>query len=231
MAFELDHLFIFTSVGAAAAQQLASLGLTEGTPNTHPGQGSACRRFFFRNVYLELLWLHDQREAQSEATRRTCFWERWSGRTTGACPFGLIFRPSGPEAETPPFASWEYRPTYLPEGMSFRVGNNASHLSEPFLCALPFRRRPDELPEARREPLEHAPGLREVTRVELSGPWTNFDLEGNAESAVEPTQSKPGRLPIRLQRSPEYQAQLGFDGETRGQQADLRPALPLILRW
>jgi hypothetical protein len=67
--------------------------------------------------------------------------------------------------------------------------------------------------------------------VELSGPWTNFDLEGNAESAVEPTQSKLGRLPIRLQRSPEYQAQLGFDGETRGQQVDLRPAVPLILRW
>jgi Glyoxalase-like domain len=63
MALELDHLFIFTSVGAREVEQLLKFGLTEGEPNTHPGQGTACRRFFFHNAYLEFLWVHDEQEA------------------------------------------------------------------------------------------------------------------------------------------------------------------------
>jgi hypothetical protein len=38
--------------------------LTEGTPNIHPGQGTANRRFFFRNAMLELLWVNDEQFVQ-----------------------------------------------------------------------------------------------------------------------------------------------------------------------
>jgi Glyoxalase-like domain len=63
----IDHVFICCSVGAAAeADALVRLGLHEGTPNTHPGQGTACRRFFFENAYLELFWVADKREAQAD---------------------------------------------------------------------------------------------------------------------------------------------------------------------
>lgn len=55
MGFEFDHLFICTDVGAGDADQLVSLGLTEGTRNTHPGQGTANRRFFFQAVIVFLL--------------------------------------------------------------------------------------------------------------------------------------------------------------------------------
>ena len=57
MPLQFDHLFICTSVGAPDAERLVAFGLTEGEPNVHPGQGTACRRFFFRNAYLELLWV------------------------------------------------------------------------------------------------------------------------------------------------------------------------------
>jgi hypothetical protein len=36
MAFEFDHLFICTEIGAKAAERLVSLGLIEGSPSTHP---------------------------------------------------------------------------------------------------------------------------------------------------------------------------------------------------
>jgi len=40
----IDHVFVCCSVGAEAeADALARLGLREGTPNTHPGQGTSCR--------------------------------------------------------------------------------------------------------------------------------------------------------------------------------------------
>jgi len=64
MALQCDHLFICTCVDASAAEWLAAFGLKEGEPNVHPGQGTACRRFFFRKAYLELLWVRDPREAQ-----------------------------------------------------------------------------------------------------------------------------------------------------------------------
>ncbi len=72
--FELDHLFIFTDIDAPAADRLVSFGLTEGTSNVHPEQGTACRRFFFHNCMLELLWVHDPEEAQSVRTRPTHLW-------------------------------------------------------------------------------------------------------------------------------------------------------------
>jgi hypothetical protein len=58
--YELDHLFIRVEVNAREAEHLVEFGLNEGAPNVHSGQGTANRRFFFHNVMLELLWVHDQ---------------------------------------------------------------------------------------------------------------------------------------------------------------------------
>src|SRR5687768_13979298 len=99
MAVELDHLFILTSVGAPAVDLLLGAGFTEGQGNIHPGQGTACRRLFFRNAYLEFLWVHDEREAQNEAVNPLQLWTRWRSRRIGACPFGIIFRPAQGVAE------------------------------------------------------------------------------------------------------------------------------------
>jgi hypothetical protein len=121
MALELDHVFVCCSPGAPEADALLHLGLIEGSPNTHPGQGTANRRFFFRNAFLELLWVSEPAEARSEQTRRTKLWERWSRRTSNACPFGFVFRPQGVNAATAPFATWAYCPNYLPSGLEITL--------------------------------------------------------------------------------------------------------------
>ena len=59
MKAELDHVFVCCSAGGPEADALRRAGLSEGSPNTHPGQGTECRRFFFSNAYLELLWVSD----------------------------------------------------------------------------------------------------------------------------------------------------------------------------
>ena len=53
MPFELDHVLICLSQGAPEAKYLTRFGLIEGTANVHPGQGTANRRFFFKNAMLE----------------------------------------------------------------------------------------------------------------------------------------------------------------------------------
>jgi hypothetical protein len=135
---ELDHVFLCTSPDAPEAGCLSAFGLTEGTPNVHPGQGTASRRFFFWNAYLELLWVSNPVEAQSETTRPTRLWERWQGKDQGTCPFGIGLRPGVGENQKPPFATWEYRPAYLPAPLRIEVGMNCELLTEPFLFFLPF---------------------------------------------------------------------------------------------
>src|SRR5512144_2751781 len=126
MSIELYHFFFLVSADASEAERLVSCALSEGTPNVHPGQGTACRRFFFHNAYLELLWRDNAKEAQSESVRATCLCDRGVRRSYGACPFGFIFRPgSESSAMAPPFSCWDYRPAWLPMNMSIAVGSNA----------------------------------------------------------------------------------------------------------
>jgi hypothetical protein len=222
MAVELDHLFLCVSVGAPEADRLSLLGLTEGPSNRHPGQGTACRRFFFANAYLELLWVEDPAEVQGEVARPLRLWERWSGRAEGTCPFGIVFRP-GQQGGSLPFPAWEYRPLYLPPSLVLHVGVNAACVEEPLLVYLPAARRPDSLPAERLPALEHRAGIRELTALRITSP------QGETRSAAMQAAEQTGVVAFRA--GPAYLAELGFDGERQGQRADLRPALPLVLCW
>jgi hypothetical protein len=86
MTVEFDHLFICTEVGASAGDRLVEFGIVEGVSRIHSGQGTANRMFFFHNAMLELLWVHNPAETQSELIQRTRLWERWQGRDA-VCPF------------------------------------------------------------------------------------------------------------------------------------------------
>jgi hypothetical protein len=208
---ELDHVFVCTEVGAPEAAALARVGLAEGSPNTHPGQGTACRRFFFHNAYLELVWVNDADEARSDLAAPTRLWERWSGRGRQACPFALVFR-----GEAPPFETWKYRPRYLPPGTAIEVATGTA-LTDPELFYIASAGRPDQV---RRQPIDHALPLREVSRVEIRVPEPPSAAVRSAEAA--------GLLGLR---EGDYLMELVFDGESAGRHADLRPGLPLVLRW
>jgi hypothetical protein len=135
---ELDHVIFFCGVGAPEADALLGRGLHEGPGNSHPGQGTVNRRFFFRNAYLELLWVENFTEAQSPEAERTQLYERWANRANGACSFGLVFRP-GTSAGVAPFPAWSYVPKYFPAGFSIDVATDIP-ANEPLLFHLPFAR-------------------------------------------------------------------------------------------
>jgi len=221
MSLAIDHVFVCTAVGAPEAERLAAAGFAEGAPNVHPGQGTACRRFFFGNAYLELLWVDDARAARDARTAATRLWDRWSGRSDGrTCPFGVAVRLP---ADAPlPFPAWPYRPRYLPPGVAIPVATNADALHEPMLFALPFGRRPDAVPAAERQPLVHAGGVGALTRVAIHGPAAAPSAALAALVAAGVVDHHPAARPALV---------LGFDGETAGRALDLGPALPLVLRW
>jgi len=163
MTLHLHHLFVCTSVGAPEADDLLDAGLVEGSPNTHPGQGTANRRFFFESGFLELLWVHDEREAQSTLTAPTKLWDRWAERGRTANPFGICF--SSPEGADPilPFPSWAYRPGYLHEERYILFADNL-RLSEPEVFVLSW---PQVQSSPKTEPMGHPLGLCEMRSVSV----------------------------------------------------------------
>jgi hypothetical protein len=221
-AFEFDHLFVWTDVGGPEADRLVAFGLTEGSPNAHPGQGTACRRFFFRNAYLELVWANDPAEAQSTTVSPTRIGSRWAGRRTGASPFGLGLRPAQPGISDLPFPAWEYRPAYLPAPLAIHIGRDLP-LSEPLWFHLGFARRPDDPGWPARQPLEHAAGFGEVTRVRITGPGLGNPSEAGRAVARLGT--------VELADASEHLAEVTFDGGGQRRLEDFRPVLPLLFRW
>ena len=166
MALHLHHIFVCSSPGGPEAEALLDAGLIEGSPATHPGQGTANRRFFFESGFLELLWVQDEREAQLDISAPTKLWDRWSERGRTANPFGLCFSSSQGIDFTLPFASVAYRPPYLPEGRCILFADKMP-LSEPEVFALSW---PQVQSPPKTEPMTHPLGLCEMQSVSVGLP-------------------------------------------------------------
>lgn len=217
---ELDHVFICVRPGAPEGDALCRFGLTEGAPNHHSGQGTANRRFFFHNAFLELLYLDDLSEAQRGPVQRTRLAERLTGEAPGVSPFGMCFRPTSGQT-APDFPSWTYRPAYLPDGVHIDVGHAPPQ--EPMWFFLSFGSRPDRWRDSRKQPLTHDRGFKEITSVSVTVP----NLRSRSEAANQASTVDAVRC---VERDPPLLT-LGFDDETQGRRQDFRPALPLVFEW
>lgn len=215
MRVELDHLFICTDAGAPEGDDLVRAGLVEGPPNQHPGQGTANRRFAFKNAMIELLWVCDPQEAQNEGTRRTLLWDRWGKRSGPASPFGICLRPAGDENVKAPFEAWEYRPAYLAAPLSMHLAE--APIEEPMWVYLDFLRGADRESHFTEHPL----GVREITGLNLTSPT---ELRSNAAQVA----LSNGVLRHRV--GSESLLEIEFDGNRRKRDVDFRPRLPLIFK-
>jgi hypothetical protein len=215
MNMELDHLFICTAPGAPEAEELVRFGLREGPPNRHVGQGTANRRFAFANAMIELLWVCDRQEAQSEGSRRTLLWDRWSDREGQACPFGICLRPTGSQNPVPPWAAWEYRPAYLPDPLVMHIGETG--VEEPMWVYLNFIRRVNR----EQHFTEHPIGIREITGLTLTTiePLRSFVSQSVVQSGIVSTRT--GSKPL---------LEIHFDFQRRKEAVDFRPRLPIVFR-
>lgn len=214
---ETDHAFIGCKAGAPEGEALLRFGFVEGSANTHPGQGTANRRFFFDNFMLELIWVADPAEAQSESTRRTRLWERCQSQDGHVSPFGIIFRSTSTPPKPAPFATWSYAPAYLPPGLAMQVADGTT-LNEPDLFYLPFLRSG----AARKpEPVAHALPIRRIRGLSVG-------LRGrNALSPAALCVQEHGL--VSYFEAPLPMLEILFEGPA-GMRFDLRPGLPLVFR-
>jgi hypothetical protein len=214
MSLKLDHIFIITEPGAAVGDQLVQKGLREGPANRHPGQGTANRRFYFNGFVLEFLFVADAAEARNGAGRDLGIWQR--SQTAAASPYGLVVRVEDTGAE-PTFKHWCYYPDYFNGKMCFFVGDNSSLLSEPLCICMP-----PALPEKPVADTAEYNNDRSLTGAKLSSPV----------AALSPVLKDFARIPnLSLQSGMPHHLELEFNHATNAQSADLRPELPLSLRW
>ena len=215
MRIELDHVFICTAPGAPEAEEFIRFGLREGSPNRHPGQGTANRRFAFANAMIELLWVDDGEEAQSDCSRRTQLWERWSSREGNASPFGICVRPVFSEYRSP-FPAWKYRPSYLPDRslcISAKLGLRSR-------CGFTL---------ASCNGLIVNSGLQNILLAFVRSLPRTLTTPAPLRSVASQSMVEIGIL--SSQDGPESLLEIEFDGSGRKEIADFRPHLPIVFQF
>jgi Glyoxalase-like domain len=214
MDLELDHVILFTAPGAPVVDRLVEAGFREGSRNTHPGQGTANRRVFFVNAFLEFLYVTDAAALQSPTIAPTAL----AARFAGGCPLGLVLRPRYPGAPIP-FPTWSFRPPYLPDGVDIAVATTTP--DQPFVAVIGFGGRPEAMPPERAEPLRHPAGAAAVRHVVLCGPRIG------GPSAVLAGAAAPV---IGVEQDVRWTTEVTLDVPGTGR-LDLRPDAPLVLHW
>jgi hypothetical protein len=208
----LHHAFILTKPGAPEAEALIQLGMQEGASNTHPGQGTANRRFFFADFGLELAYFTDVDEARDGPGRVIQSLNRVEA--TDGSPLGLVFRATG-ESDVDSFPGFPYQPEYFDEGQYFIVGSNADVLREP-TCVL----MPANLPRRPPQDMSGSP-FENVTSVRVTTPAKTM-------SPVLATASQVERVDV--QTGHDHLLEVEFGAGEKDEMYDLRPELPLVIR-
>ena len=215
MALAVDHVFIGCRSVDAGARALEAIGIKEGASNTHAGQGTANRRFFFENFMLELLYVDDPEVAGSALIAPTRLAERCAEE--GGNRFGIVLRPTGAGVAAAPFPTWRYFAPYLGGDLAIEIAAGTS-LAEPELFYLPFPKRAGALPA---EPLDHRIPLRRLAQLR-AGVSDLSNLSPASRSA-----GQAGLLQY-FESEPDM-IELQFEG-TFENTWDLRPTLPLLIR-
>lgn len=162
---EIDHIFIFSKNGGKEANKLVEFGFTEGSSRLHPGQGTTNRKFYFENFFLEVLWVVDETEIQSELTSKTKLWERSQFDKNDFSPFGLCLVNS--KLTDKLFEQSQiYQPNYFPKGMSIDIITNEKNPNLPWTFRLPYRNEK----KAHNEPTKHNNGISKLTKAEFEIP-------------------------------------------------------------
>lgn len=219
---EVDHIYICTDYKAPAGDLLKEFGLTEGISNTHPGQGTANRRFFFHNFMLELLWIENLEEVKSNLTKPMRLFERCSKKDKNISPFGIGFRPTNEKDKKASFPVWDYHPIYLPDFLKIQVAADTP-LSEPMFFYLSFVERQDKYPSEKIENMEHKLPLKEVTEIKIH--INQKEIFSEAAEIINRTDN------LFLIKDEENYLELTFDNYTFKKEKDFRPDIPLIIRW
>ncbi len=217
--FALDHITMFTRPDPPEVGLLEQADLQSwGGVTRHGDLGTASMAFFFENTYLELLWAHD--EAQARQTFDPLGLDvtgRADWRETGASPFGLMLYRRAASAEFP-WPTRRLRASWMPGTIDVEFAGERPE--EPSYGIVPAELSYASFRANVPEPA-HRLGVKRLTGIRLT------------------VTSAPGKVALWLanqglaaiKRGPEPLLRLTFDEGNQGQVLDMRPGLPLMVKY
>lgn len=230
-AFELDHVILVVSPGAPERAALERAGLRIApTVNRHDGQGTASVTVEFENAFLELLWpdasvpVAPDRETAAYKFRQKSAW-----RTTGWSPVGISIRRAPQTPDKLPFPTWPIRAEWMPPGAALEMITPKADNRAPSLSVVPRVMAVAEGSPAdaeRRRYVDHPLGVRRLTALRLVEP-----LRGPQDPPEDPTRILTRLGLAKVERGKAWRVEITLDGGVKGQVRDLRPDLPLVLRY
>ncbi len=230
---QFDHVWIMVSPGAPERAALEKAGFQIApTVNRHDGQGTASITVEFQNAFLELMW-PDSTVPVAPGLERAVekFRQRMLWRKSGWCPVGIGFRRTTAANVPLPFPTWSITPGWLPAGSAIEMLTPRDDTQSPSLFISPRELAMDEAtvlkaiksgsPQA--SMYRHANGVHRVTAIRLLSPKTY--------QPIEPLTYLQKLKLVDLGQSEEWLVELTFDGGQKNKVEDLRPQLPLLVRY
>lgn len=220
-----DHVSIMVSPGAPerAALERAGLQISPGV-NRNDGQGTASIAVEFQNSYLELMWVDPSVSVEPSLERAVQkFRNRMNWRTTGWCPFGIALRRATEEKLALPFPTWSWTADWMPKGAEMVMLTPRADTRSPALHIEPRVFTDQDKQAALAAKFQHPLGVHRITSVRLVSPQTYQPI---AQLLYLQNQKIVG-----LEAGKEWLLELTFDGGKKKKSEDLRPDLPVILRY
>ena len=228
--YQIHHLFVFSSVGRLLVPFLRELGLNCTEPQSDRTQGIVSTLIFFENIYLELFWLEEKSyPAQLVMATEFNFTARANWLETGASPFGFslccpaenanLFTSTDEIINTDRAPLSGQLPQFPPEKLT--------RLEEP-ICKIisddvAIRDRLNRVLTVSENIVAQPLGVNKLTHVKIrvsSNRTLTTPLIDLATQNI---------LDIEYRKSPLLE--LTFDDGNQKRYLDLRPLIPIILRY
>ena len=220
-----DHVLIFVSPGAPERVALERAGFQISPDvNRHDGQGTASVTVEFDNSFLELIWADSSVSIQPGLERAAeKFRQRMLWRTTGRSPIGIGMRRASAGPDSFPFPTWSWSAEWMPKGAEMLMLTPRDDKFSPALSVEP-RALADTAEQAARGARFHHPnGARRITAVRVISPRTYQPIPS--------LQFARSQHVLALGQGDQWLLELTLDAGRRKARRDLRPDLPLVVRY
>jgi hypothetical protein len=227
----LDHVWVAVGRGGATERAMLEAAGFRFSPtiNRHDGQGTASSTIDFENGHIELIWADpDVPASESGDEVRQRFAARADWRRSGQSPFGIGFRRTAATPATWPFETWSVGSAWMGEGrqleiLSPRGAPTVTLFVPPTPVDVEANRAAIAAGGPGAERFVHSNGTRRLTGVKVSAP-TPAGLPP-ASSFV----NSSGAAELIVGR--EWLMEVEIDYGAQNQSLDLRPQVPLIVRF
>lgn len=226
---QLDHVLVWVAKGAPEAKALESVGLQiQGHANKHTGQGTASKIFIFENLYFELIWIEDEQAVARNAARTGIDWTaRAQWQKTGASPFGVALHRPFDRNTAIPFPVTRYWAEWMKPDTIIEFAQTVNNPSEPMFFVVPDYISTDgpamkDMLSKRFKRSPHQLGVSRVSKLRIV--QTGKKLTTTSELL-----SQGGIMKVETGKTPLLE--LTFDGGAQKKNTDLRPQLPIVLKY